>query len=283
MRRTLAAVVLAAVSFGLSSVAGADEKPADKAKPGDETVTLQAGVAPSAADFIQAVSRGFTNALRMGPNPRKILVEKTVAASGVLRQQAAAGAPYDIIFAADRETIERLVAEDIVDPETAKPYATGQLVLWMALSTNADIDSLEGLAEPAWADRRIAIANPELAPFGRAARAVLEAKGLYDDLGERLIIAPDVGAAFHFARTGNVEAAFIPASMVPDESNGRTIPIGPELHPPLEMWMGITKASKHPTEAQAFQDFMLGPYAGNMRRIVRLGPPPVVEPAASGS
>lgn len=216
-------------------------------------VPLYIGAAPTTADAVRQLGALHITIGSMLRPPIDVDLNVTVASSGVLRQQVANGAPYDLVVTADRDTMDALIKEGLVDAKTAAPLATVPVVLWIVLSTNADITSLEGLADPPWANRRIAIPNPELAPVGRAARIAMEKLHIDKIVEPRLVIAPDAGVALQYANTRNVEAAFLPRNLVPQFHNGRVIEVPATLHPPLVSWMAVVANAANADEARRFQ------------------------------
>jgi molybdate transport system substrate-binding protein len=116
------------------------------------------------------------------------------------------GAPFDAFFAADSKRPERLEQENRAVPGSRFTYARGKLVLW---SPTADYVDARGEILEHGNFRHLVIANPDLAPYGRAAREVLEELGLWQELGERLVRGENIGQAFLFVSSGNAEMGFI--------------------------------------------------------------------------
>jgi len=121
------------------------------------------------------------------------------------------GAPFDAFFAADARRPELLDQSGISVPGSRFTYAMGKLVLW---SPRANYVDVSGGVLKQGEFRYLALANPELAPYGAAARDVLEALGLWDDLSRRMVLGENVGQAFLFVRSGNAELGFIAASQL---------------------------------------------------------------------
>jgi len=121
------------------------------------------------------------------------------------------GAPFDLFFAADENSPERLASEGLAVPDTLYTYAVGHLVLW---SRDKSIVDSEGsiLAEGAF--ERLAMANPKHAPYGRAAREVLESLGTWDALQKQIVRGENVTQAFQFVATGNAEIGLVAYSQI---------------------------------------------------------------------
>jgi len=138
-------------------------------------------------------------------------IEISAASTGKLYAQISHGAPFDIFLAADNTTPQRLVNEGRAVRSSLYDYATGRLVLW---SRNAALitDGESVLRRHAF--HKFAIANPELAPYGAAAREVLRHVGRWDALKPHLVLGENVGQATQFVLSGNAEAGLLPRSLV---------------------------------------------------------------------
>lgn len=257
MRRRIARRSGGGVAAALPMVAllaGCNQSSGPSSSSGTNTaaapITLTLAVAPSAAELVGALADAHT--ARTGDE-----YQITSAASRLLLRQAKAGAPFDLLFAADVETIDMMVADELADATATAPYAVGRLVFYMPASTDAPLNTMSDLAGPAWAQRRIAIAHPELAPYGRAAKQALGHLDLWTSVEARVVLAPDVRAAFQYATTGNVDGAFVPASMVRD-APGRVVEVDPAAHEPLVMSFAVPTAAPHGEAARAFAAFVRG-------------------------
>lgn len=135
----------------------------------------------------------------------------SVGSTGRLYSQIVAGAPFDLLLAADAKTPERLVAEGHAQAANRFTYAIGQLVLWSPETGRVDADG-RVLSSTRW--QRLAIANPKLAPYGAAAMAVLHKRGLVARLAPKLVTGDSIGQAYQFVATGNTELGFVALSQV---------------------------------------------------------------------
>ena len=137
--------------------------------------------------------------------------------------------------------------------------ASGTLVAQIRNGAALERSGLAGLASPAV--RRIAIANPAVAPFGRAAIAALRAAGILDAVRGRLVLGESVSQAAQFAESGSADAAILPASVAaePALATGRTFPIPPALHAGLEQSAVVLARAKEPELARAFLTLVVGP------------------------
>jgi molybdate transport system substrate-binding protein len=144
------------------------------------------------------------------------------------------GAPFDALFAADAERPRMLEADEIAVPGSRFLYAVGRLALWSIRSGYVDAD---GKVLETGDFRHLAIANPDLAPYGAAARDVLAARGLWDGLQPRLVTGQDIGQAYSFVQTGNAELGFVAWAQLKQQGGaiaGSYWLVPESLHRPIE-------------------------------------------------
>ncbi len=135
----------------------------------------------------------------------------SIGATGKFYAQIVAGAPFEVLIAADDETPKKLIAEGHAVPGSNFTYAIGKLVLWSAQPGLVD-DQGAVLATGTFA--HLAIANPKLAPYGKASMEVLKARGLTDAVTPKLVTAESISQAYQFVATGNAELGFVALSQV---------------------------------------------------------------------
>ncbi|MCB1887751.1 MAG: molybdate ABC transporter substrate-binding protein [Rhodocyclaceae bacterium] len=131
--------------------------------------------------------------------------------TGKLYAQIRNGAPFEVLLAADAETPKKLVEAGFAVAGTRFTYAIGQLALWSADATRIDA---EGAVLREGDFRRLALADPKLAPYGRAARETLDALGLAERLDGRLVTAESIGQSYQFVASGNAELGFVALSQI---------------------------------------------------------------------
>ena len=165
------------------------------------------------------------------------------------------GAPFDLFAAADTEHVDSLVKTRKLTSDSRTIYALGQLALWMPEGQQSGVRELKDLAGKQI--RFIAIAQPELAPYGAATVEVLKGAGLWDAVQPKLVYGTSISMAKQFAASGSANAAFTAYSLVLHEK-GTVLKIDSHLHKPIEQAMGIVAASSHLKEAQQFRAFLLG-------------------------
>lgn len=178
----------------------------------------------------------------------------TFGASGSLARQIENGAPVDLFAAADTAYVDHLIEAGAILPDSRRVYALGHLVL--AAGAAAPVDDLEDLLDPAI--RHLAVANPDHAPYGRAAREALESAGLWEVLQPKLVLAENVRQALQYVETGNADAGLVPRSLadVPDIT---FVAVDPSLYAPLEQTLGIVAGSPREAEARRFVELVTGP------------------------
>lgn len=181
-------------------------------------------------------------------------LEAVPGATGVLATQIRNGAPFDVFLAADARRPDLLAAEGTA-VDSAFVYALGTLVLWTPAAAAAGHGALTDLG-------RLAVANPEVAPYGIAAMQTLAGLGLLEELAPRLVRGANVAQAFQFAATGNADAAMVAASQVLSQSGGRW-EVPADLHEPIVQKAVLVRDG---ASARAFLAFLRGPAA---REIIR--------------
>jgi molybdate transport system substrate-binding protein len=180
-------------------------------------------------------------------------VQMTMGASGQLAQQIREGAPIDVFLSADHEWIEHLSADGRIVPGTIAVYARGRLVVFQSASS-LHITRFAEIANPAI--RRIAIANPETAPYGRAARQALEAAGILTAVEARLVIAENVRQTVQYVETAGADLAFTSEALMV-EGRGTWTEVPQELYDPLDQALGVVANRPNEEIARAFVSFVL--------------------------
>ena len=154
--------------------------------------------------------------------------------SGLFAKQIEQGAPFYLYAAANRSFVDQVVKTGKCDASTAQLYSRGRLVMWGKNRTPAKI---EDLADPAY--KRIGIANPDHAPYGKAAVEAMLKAGIYDQVKDRLVLAENVLAAATYAKEGSVDVSFFALSLAIANSTGGYVQVEPDLHAPLEQTLVV--------------------------------------------
>jgi len=176
------------------------------------------------------------------------------ASTAQLATQIDNGAPFDLFAAADTEHVEALEKKSRIVPGSRAVYATGILALWIPPGSHADITKLQDLVQPAV--KVIALAKPELAPYGLAARETLRKLGIWSQVEPRIVYADNINMAKQYGSSGNADAVFTAYSLVLKE-NGKVIPVDEKLHSPIEQALGIVTSSKNQNAAKTFRSWLL--------------------------
>ena len=186
-------------------------------------------------------------------------VSISVGSTGKLYAQITHGAPYDIFFAANSREPQRLEKAGFAVAGSRATYAVGQIALWGANTT----DPKQTLASGKF--RRLAIANPRIAPYGVAAQQTLQSLKLEKQLKQKIIQAENISQAYQFAVTGNTELGFVAYSQLVargDEKHAWLVPAA--LHDPIEQqYVLLTRAGKN-SIAHAFIEYLNKPEAKRM-------------------
>ncbi|GAB4543911.1 MAG: molybdate ABC transporter substrate-binding protein [Anaerolineae bacterium] len=193
------------------------------------------------------------------------------AASGQLAQQISQGAPVDLFVAANVAYVEELAAEGRILPDSVQIYARGRLTLWTRADSTTAIETVQDLLKPEI--RRVAIANPEHAPYGVAARQALQRAGIWEIIQPRLVLAENVRQALQFAETGDVDIALVPLSLSINSSGGRWSLVPEELHAPINQALGVVADSPRQAEARDFAAYIMGPRGREILRRYGFVPP----------
>jgi molybdate transport system substrate-binding protein len=175
------------------------------------------------------------------------------ASTAQLTNQIENGAPFDVFLSADAQHVDQLDQKGLLAPGTSSVYAIGVLALWIPSSAPA-IQGVKDLVSPEV--HIIAVAKPELAPYGQAAVDALHRAGIWDRVKSRIVYAENISMAKQYGTSKNADAVFTAYSLVLKES-GRVIQVDQALYDPITQKLGIVAASAHKADAQKFTDFVL--------------------------
>jgi molybdate transport system substrate-binding protein len=181
-------------------------------------------------------------------------VAVTFGSSGNFRTQIENGAPFDVFFSADVQFPKSLISSGLADADSLYIYANGRLVLWAPPGAKLDL-ATHGLTTLRDARvTKIAIANPEHAPYGRAAVAALQKAGLYYEIKSKLVYGENISQAAQFAESGGAQVGIIALSLTYADSMkaGARWEVPRDLYPPLQQAVVVVRASPNKTAARAF-------------------------------
>jgi len=185
-------------------------------------------------------------------------VNVTYGSSGNFFSQMQNGAPFDLFFSADIEYPRRLEAAGLAQPGTLCEYAVGRIVIWTPADAKVDVSKRGWKTLLDVSVEKIAIANPEHAPYGRAAVAALQKAGIYESVKAKLVYGENISQAAQFVQSGNAQAGIVAMSLAvsPAMRDGRRWEIPEEMHPALEQGAIVLEGAKNKDTARAFLEFV---------------------------
>ena len=182
----------------------------------------------------------------------------TFGSTGQLAKQISEGAPYDVFAAANVSYVDEVVTAKACDPTTKAMYARGRIAVWSPKSGHAaPATTLADLKDERFV--KIAIANPEHAPYGKAAQQALEAAGLWQDVQPRIVFGENVQQTLNFAQTGNAEAAIVALSLATVTEGGSYVLIDESLHKPIDQALVVCNRGTDAATAKEFVAFVGSP------------------------
>ncbi len=185
-------------------------------------------------------------------------VRLSLGSSGNFYAQIQNGAPFDLYFSADIAYPRKLEEAGLTVPGSLYPYAIGRIVLWAGKDSRLDLSKgLEILRESTV--KKIAIANPKHAPYGRAAVAAMEQAQVYDRVKDKLVFGENISQAAQFVESGAADIGIIAMSLAlapPMQAAGRYWEIPADVHPPIEQGAVIIRGAKNQERAKAFLSFV---------------------------
>jgi molybdate transport system substrate-binding protein len=229
--------------------------------------------AQNSSDIVVAAAADLSSALKdvadsfekkTGTN-----VKLSFGASGALTQQIQNGAPFDVFFSADMDYPRQLIAGGQADGASLYQYAVGKLVLWAPADSPVDVEhkGMDVLLDPSV--KKIAIANPQHAPYGRAAVAALKHAGLYDKVSDRLVIGENISQAAQFAESGNAQVGFVALAhaIAPQmQGKGKYWVVPADYYPALAQGVVVMAHSPHKKEAAEFVEYVKKDAADTLRK-----------------
>ena len=186
-------------------------------------------------------------------------VQLTLGSSGTFFMQISEGAPFDIYLSADRSYPDRLVDKNLGEPGTLFVYGIGHIVVWVPGSSSIDVTKLgmQSLLQPSI--RKISIANPNYAPFGRAAVSALQRAGIYDRVKNNLVVGENISQAAEFVSSGAAQAGIISLSLAlsdPMRGKGKYWEVPTNTYPVMEQAGIILRHARDSGNLEVAQSFM---------------------------
>ena len=219
-------------------------------EPGKYSGTLRIAAAADLQPLLPGLAEQFEKATGME-------VVASFASSSTLATQIINGAPFDLFLAADYTYPEQVVAKGLADTGGPIPYATGAVALWARKDSPLQPISMDTLSSPAL--KKIAIANPDHAPYGRAAYSALVKLNLIMPLQPKLVFAENIAQTAQFAESGNADAALISLTLASSahlRALGTYVLVPKQAYPEIRQCAVVMKASKQTKAAHAFLDWL---------------------------
>jgi molybdate transport system substrate-binding protein len=183
-----------------------------------------------------------------------VRVRVSFGSTGNLTTQIENGAPVDLFFAAGESYLDRLAGAGLIEPATRRVYARGRLALvWDSAAPPPA--GIADLARPEY--RTLAIANPEHAPYGMAARQALQAAGVWDRVQKRLVLGENIAQTYQFVLTGNADAGLVALGLVVGGKPRAHLLVPDSLHAPLRQAAAVLKSSPRAAAARSFLDYVM--------------------------
>jgi molybdate transport system substrate-binding protein len=183
-------------------------------------------------------------------------VQLTLGSTGLLARQIAQGAPFDLFLAANGEYADQAVKSGACDGATEDRYARGRIVIWVKGDGGAAL-TLTSLASARF--KHIAIANPEHAPYGAAAKEALNKAGVWAQVSERLVYGDNVQQTLALAQSGNADAAIVGLSLAIGSAGGSWAMIDAAGYSPIEQVLVVCEHGTNRAGGQKLADFLKSP------------------------
>ena len=183
-------------------------------------------------------------------------VEFTYGSSGLLAQQVEAGAPIDVYVSANEQYVAELDEQNLLIRESVQGYALGRIVMWSLDEAFGSLPDVASLDSPEI--RRIAIGNPDHAPYGVAGREALQSAGIWGAVQERLVLGSNIRETLQFAETGNVDVAIVALSLALASEDGYWALIPTDHHEPISQTLAIVASTEYLQAAERFVEYVIG-------------------------
>jgi molybdate transport system substrate-binding protein len=240
---------LAAFVLALACVTACKDKTPATTSIGPSSGELTVAAASDLTPVFEELGRAFESAT-------KTKVVFVFGSTGMLTRQIENGAPFDLFAAANESYIDQLEQKGLIIPDSKAVYARGRIVLWTANESPVRFQGIEDLARPEI--QRVAIANPDHAPYGLAAKQALQSAGVWDRVQPKIVYGDNIRQTLQYAQTGNVEVAIVSLTLSIN-SSGRWTLIPEDLHQPIDQGLAIMKTTKNEQAARAFITFLSSP------------------------
>jgi molybdate transport system substrate-binding protein len=195
-------------------------------------------------------------------------VKLIYGSSGNFFQQLQNGAPFDMFFSANLDYPKKLEAAGLIEPGSFYGYAKGKIVIWVPKQSKLDLSSgMQVLLDPSV--KKIAVANPQHAPYGQAAVAAMQKENIYEKVKDKLVLGENISQTASFVVSGSADVGIVALSLalspnMKDKGRYAEIPAGE--YPPIEQACVIVGSSKNKETARKFLSFVKTPAVGDVLR-----------------
>jgi molybdate transport system substrate-binding protein len=185
-------------------------------------------------------------------------VKVTFGSSGNFFSQMQNGAPFDVFLSADIDYARKLETAGLAEPGAVFPYALGRIIVWLPPDSKIELEKLGWKSLLDSSIQKIAIANPQHAPYGRAAIAAMQKAGIYEQVKAKLVFGENISQAAQFVQSGNAQAGILALSlaMSPAMRNGKSWGIPAQQYPPILQGAVVLKNASNKVEAIRFLAFL---------------------------
>ena len=218
-------------------------------RPNNQPQEITVAAAADLTDAFKELGREFEAA-------NKIKVVFVFGSTGLLTRQIENGAPMDLFAAANVGYIDQLAQKNLIIPDTKQIYGRGRITLWTTADSPLKIEKVADLTRPEV--KRIAIANPDHAPYGLAAQQAFQHAGIWDAVKPKLVYGDNIRQTLQYAETGNVDVSIVALSLS-QQSKGRWVLVPEQLHEPIDQALAVIKTTRNEAAARAFAKFVTGP------------------------
>ena len=185
-------------------------------------------------------------------------VKLTYGSSGNFFQQIQNGAPFDIFFSANLDYAKKLDAAGLTEPGSYYQYAKGKIVIWVPKESKLDLTpGLKAFLDPSV--KKIAVANPQHAPYGQAAVAAMQSQNVYEKVKDRFVLGENISQTASFVVSGSADVGIVALSLAlsPNmKDKGRYVEVPADEYPPIEQACVILGSSKNKETARQFMAFI---------------------------
>lgn len=221
------------------------------------SLVLFFGIASWAGEISVAVASNFAapvkQIVKLFEQETQNQVKLSFGSSSKLFSQISNGAPFDLFLSADQEMPKLLIEKGLAVASTQKTYAIGRLALW---SSKPDFVDSDGKVLDSNVFKKMAVANPALAPYGMAAKEVLKKKGLLASLESKLVKGENIGQTFQYVATGNAELGFVSLSQALATKGGSMWKVPDSYHSPLKQDLVLLVRGNNNLVAKEFVEFL---------------------------